>query len=205
MAQVKDVKFEGTGSHSITLGRGYAIEREEVFLYFSGTWLGKTIRFNHKVDRYRCAGMTSITDGELSEWRNYVIDAHEVNEEGRRVSELSGTARSACYEATNSVVADWLLTDILAAKTAYRDSAAQALARAIQRLGTDRYQPWVAIRAALKVHRMRLSFGVEGALGDYAKALELVSTANEDITETLANEKAEFNPYTWSSNGKVDA
>jgi hypothetical protein len=197
MTQPKDITFEGSGSHFITLGARYAIEKEEVYLYFSATWLGKPIRFT------QCIKRTQQSRG-LGEYTNYVVDANYVDEDRKRLSELSWVARSACDTATTDAVQDFLTTDIVNAKTAYRDSAAQALVRSIQRLGKERFEPWQAIRSAVSLHRMRLSFGVESALLDYATKLEAVDDANAKITETLERESVDFNGYTWKSN-KVDA
>jgi hypothetical protein len=134
-----------------------------------------------------------------------VQDAHVVDENGRRVSELSQVARRACDDATQLAVVEWLNTNIAEGRTAYRDSANNALGRAIQRLAGERNEPWGAIREAVGVHHLRLSSDVEGVLLDYANAIEATSEANRLVSAVLQQEKADFNAFTWTANGKVDA
>jgi hypothetical protein len=196
MTRIKDIKFEGVGPHSITLGAQYAIEKEEVFLYFSATWLNKPVRFHQRADRY------SYSSTGLCEWRHYVVEGNFVDESAHnsRGASLSDTARDAVGEATREIVDNWLVNKpvietALQLIPVYRDSANRALARAIQRLGSS-YDPWTQINGAVKVHRMRLVPDVEESLKAYATALFNAERANADVTRSL-EEGSWFNSYSW--------
>lgn len=195
MADVKDIKFEGSGSHFVTLGRGYRVEKEEVYLYFSGTWLGKSIRFHHKVDRYTYSQFQADKGGSidvLGEWRYHVIEADYYDEEGKRTASLSGTARQRLNAATNELVALWLTTED------FTQSHARALGYAIQRLGGDRYEPWKQVHGAVSVHHETLSDDVKNALRDWATEIFEAARGSENVTRHLQADKS-FNPFFWKT------
>lgn len=199
MTQVKDIKFEGTGSHSIKLGSGYAVESEEVFLYFSASWLNKPVRFTQRASWYRGSG-------GRTEWRNYVVEARYVVEVEcangviNTVSDgsVSDKARRALDLATDQLVKGWLVSDEDTDQYVgpYTQSYARALGNAIQQLGDDRYEPWKKVNGAVSVHHETLGDDVKESLRNWATSLFEVSRERENVTRAL--EKNEwFNPYHW--------
>jgi hypothetical protein len=190
MAEAKNVKFEGFGFHSVDFKNNFELTSEEVYLYFSATWLGKEVRFVHKADRYRHSS-------GLSEWRAYVSEGWSKidSEYGWKGDELSSTARAALNAASKQYVEDWLISE------AYRESYRSAVYNAILRCGAERYRPWEKVRSALKAWRMWLSTEREATLHAYADALEAADYAEVKARE-LAGGTSNFNSYTWT---KVDA
>ena len=142
----------------------------------------------------------------MGDWRNYVEgDAYFVDEtqHNAKGSDLTITARGALDKATDEIVKTWLankpvIETALQLVGTYDGSANRALARAIQRFGNDRYEPWVKINGAVQVHRMRLAPNVEQALRTYAIHLLAAEQANENITRVLEEDRW-FHQYEWKT------
>ena len=185
MAEAKNVKFEGFGFHSVELGHHFELTSEEVYLYFSGQWLGKEVRFIHKADRYRHSS-------GLSEWRAYVKEGWvKIESKYVRGAELSRKAFVALDNASKEYVVEWLSSE------AYRESYCSAVYNAILKCGDDRYRPGEKIRSALNVWRLWLNSEREAALNLYADTLEATGRV-EVVVRKLAGGTSNFNSYTWT-------
>lgn len=187
MIEIKDLKFAGAGSHFITLGAANSIEREEVYLYFSGSWRGQAIRFN------QCCKRTTQYDKD-AKWQHYVeTSANNVIDDigSTRTTDLTDPQRQACDRATDLLVDEWLIS------AEGKASSDRALANAILRVGhNQRYEPWVHINRAVSAHHVRLSEEITASLTKYASALFEADFAREGVTRQLDQG---FNNWKWET------
>lgn len=186
MTNVKDINFEGASSHYVTLGAGYALEKEEVYLYFSATWMSKPVRFHHRASRY-------THSSGLSEWRNVVIQASFIEQREDSfvtLGECSQAARRALDAATTDVVTAWLegrgvIEVALGIVETYANSYKRALGRTIQRIGDNRYEPWLEVNRAVSVHHEVLDTEVKRALTEWATEIFEAARGRENVTRVL--------------------
>jgi hypothetical protein len=101
---------------------------------------------------------------------------------------MSETARRALGEASDQIVEGYLQS------YAFVDQEQKALARAIQRFGQERYEPWKKIQSAL-AKWTGLPEPMRTVLAEYAKALEFVDRASENVSDAIG--RGGFNSYTY--------
>lgn len=126
MATPQNVEMERTGSHHVSDEYARGGYREQVFGYFTATWLGEPVIVTMQADRY-------THSSGLSDWRIYAEQARSFDPEanGGRGPDLTDTARKRLSDACRPAMAAWLESD------EYPASLADAVRNMIVREMTD--------------------------------------------------------------------
>ena len=128
MATPQEVKMDRTGSHHVSDEYARGGYREQVFGYFTATWLGEPVIVTMQADRY-------THSSGLSDWRIYAEQARSFDPEanGGRGPELTDTARRRLSDACKPLMVAWLEGD------EYAPSLADAVRNMIVREMKDRH------------------------------------------------------------------
>ena len=128
MATPQEVKMDRTGSHHVSDEYARGGYREQVFGYFTATWLGEPVIVTMQADRY-------THSSGLSDWRIYAEQARsfDADANGGRGHELTDTARRRLSDACRPLMVAWLESD------EYAPSLANAVRNMIVREMDEKY------------------------------------------------------------------